>query len=117
MKNRITEIVTMKSSEGVGKEEFIEILDELERGFHMRQSGYIDTELLYDDNDNTWIMIQHWESLEQTKAASKEMFRDSATERYRAAIDPKQIKISAYPALGIWCSDNDVFTHDARNIF
>ena len=110
MKNRITEIVTMKSAQGVGKEEFIEIVDGLERDFHMRQSGYIDTELLYDDNDNTWIMIQHWESLEQMKAASKEMFRDSATARFRSAIDPKQIKISAYPALGIWCSDDDART-------
>lgn len=102
MKNRVTEIVTMKCAEGLDKTEFMEIVDGLEREFHMGQSGYIDTELLYDDKDDVWIMIQHWESAEQLKSASGEMFRDSVTERYRAAIDPKQIKISVYPLLGSW---------------
>ena len=43
MKNRITEIVTMKSAQGVGKEEFIEIVDGLERGqsTHQEQCNFI----------------------------------------------------------------------------
>ena len=115
MGSGITEIVTMNCIPGIGKAEFVGIVDGLERGFHMRQSGYIDTELLCDDKDDTWIMIQHWESEEQMKAASKQMFRDAATERYRASIDPKNIKIVACPTLKLWCSGSNIAYSEKYN--
>ena len=43
----ITEIVRMKTVEGITKDEFIGVVDGLERNFHSRQKGFIDTELLY----------------------------------------------------------------------
>jgi len=105
MSNTVTEIVTMKCSDGISKEDFIKIIDNLECQFHSKQDGFMDTELLYDGKENSWIMIQHWTSAERMKAASKKMFQDPATEQFRSSIDPKQVKISVYPILGTWCSN------------
>lgn len=67
----VTEIVNMKLMKDIAKEEFIAIVDELENDFHSKQAGFIDTELLYDEPNDLWIMVQHWETMEQLKAASK----------------------------------------------
>ena len=98
----ITEIVNMKTVDGVSKEGFIEIIDELEMNFHSKQPGYIDSEILYDEQKRLWIMIQHWSSMDTMKAASANMFQDSATEKFRAAIDPKAVTISVFPTLRSW---------------
>jgi len=70
----ITEIVTMKTVEGIGKDDFIRIVDGLEKDFHSKQQGFIDSELLYNDKTNEWVIIQHWDSLENLQSASKKMF-------------------------------------------
>ena len=98
----ITEIVNMKTIDGVPKEEFIEIIDELETNFHFKQPGYIDSEILYDENQDMWIMIMHWSSIDALKSASSNMFKDSATEKFRAALDPKAVNISVFPTLRSW---------------
>ena len=92
----------MKTKETVCKEDFIRIIDGLERQFHAKQDGFIDTELLYDEKEDTWIMIQHWKSLTQMKAASSNMFKDSATETFRNVLDPKSVSIRTFPVLGNW---------------
>lgn len=54
-----TEIVTMKTIQGVTRDVFIPIVEALEMNFHSKQSGFIATELLYDEENGGWIMIQH----------------------------------------------------------
>jgi len=98
----VTELVNMKTNGSVSAQEFIEIIDALERDFHSKQSGFVDTELLYDEKADLWIMIQHWASAKEMKAASSKMFKDSKTEAYRSAIDPKTVKINVYPTLQTW---------------
>ena len=98
----VTELVNMKTNGSVSAQEFIKIIDTLERDFHSKQSGFVDTELLYDEKADLWIMIQHWASAKEMKAASSKMFKDSKTEAYRNAIDPKTVKISVYPTLQTW---------------
>lgn len=100
--SRITELVTMKAKEGIETEAFIGIIDRLERNFHSKQDGFLDTELLYDENGNTWIMVQHWQSIEQMKASSANMFQDNVTLEFRGAIEPKEISIRAFPVSGSW---------------
>lgn len=38
-----TEIVTMKTSQEVTKDSFISIVDSLEKDYHSKQQGFIDT--------------------------------------------------------------------------
>ena len=98
----ITEIVTMKLADNTAKDDFISIVGGLEKNFHSKQPGFIDTELLYDEKNDLWIMIQHWESPEQLKDASKKMFTDSAAELFVKSIDPKNVKMTIAPQLGFW---------------
>ena len=98
-----TEIVTMKTVEGVDQSTFKSIVDELENNFHSKQAGFIDTELLYNDKADEWIMIQHWDNLDDMKAASKKMFDNPTTEPFVKSIDPKSVKILMLPQLGMWC--------------
>lgn len=98
----VTELVYMKTKGLITKEDFIQIIDNLEHYFHSKQDGFIDTELLYDEKGDIWVMIQHWASLEQMKLSSVNMFKDSATKAFRDAIEPKSISISVFPMLRTW---------------
>lgn len=97
-----TELVTMKSLDNTTMEDFISIVNELENNFHSKQPGFIDTELLYDETNSLWIMVQHWESVEQLKAASDKMFKDSAAEPFVKSLNPESVKMTIAPQIKIW---------------
>jgi len=100
--NIITEIVTLKTAEGVFKDDFIEIVDGLEKNFHSLQFGFIDTELLYDDTNDEWVMLQHGSTMDSLKAASKKMFQDSAAEEFVKSLIPGSVKMRMLPQVKTW---------------
>ena len=97
-----TEIVTLKTILGVTKDRFIEIVDGVEKNFHSKLPGFIDTELLYDDKADEWIMIQHWDGLDSMKSASPKMFNNPDTELFVQSLDPKSVKKLMLLQLGVW---------------
>lgn len=98
----ITEIVKMKTVEGVSNEEFIKIVDGLEKEFHSKQKGFIDTELIYHEEEHEWYMIQHWESKDNLKEASKKMFIDENAEAFVKSLDKKSVKMFIFNQIKIW---------------
>lgn len=82
--------------------EFNRQIVDLELKFHSIQSGFIDTELLYDEKSQKWIMIQHWESIEDLKSASGKMFKDSSTEKFRKALKTQTVKMNIIPQIKSW---------------
>lgn len=98
----ITEIVKMKILEGISSKEFIDIVDGLERNFHSHQKGFIDTELLYHDENKEWYMIQHWRSKDELKEASKKIFTDKEAKKFVECIDNKSVKMLILPQLRTW---------------
>lgn len=98
----ITEIVKMKTVEGVNNEEFIKIVDGLEKEFHSKQKGFIDTELIYHEEEHEWYMIQHWESKDNLKEASKKMFIDENAEAFVKSLDKKSVKMFIFNQIKIW---------------
>ncbi|MGC6173403.1 antibiotic biosynthesis monooxygenase [Lacrimispora sp. 38-1] len=100
----ITEIVRMKTVEGITKDEFIGIVDGLERNFHSRQKGFIDTELLYHDEENEWYMIQHWNSKDDLKQASKKIFKDKDAEDFVKSLDKQSVKMLILPKIATWAN-------------
>ena len=97
-----TEIVTMKIAQEITKDEFISIVDGLERNYHSKQPGFIDTELLYNEESNEWIMVQHWASMEDLKVASDKMFQDEEATPFVKSLDPSSVKMSILPQIKIW---------------
>lgn len=100
--NIITEIVNLKTINGITDEEFIQIVDELECEFHSKQGGFIDSELVKTDKADNWMIIQHWKSKEEASLASKKMFEEKITERFRNALDPQNVKIMLLPQIKSW---------------
>ena len=98
----ITEIVNLESKPEISESNFTEIINRLEKDFHSLQNGFIDTELLQAAGTNCWIMIQHWNSLEDMKKSSSNMFKDTATEEFRNSINPKSVQIKTYEQKGKW---------------
>lgn len=98
----MTEIVKMKTVEGIGEDEFIRIVDGLEKNFHSRQKGYIDSELLYNDEENEWYMIQHWNSKDELKEASKKIFIDKSAEDFVKSLDKQSVKMLILPQIKTW---------------
>ena len=98
----ITEIVRMKTVDEITRDEFIEIVDGLERNFHSMQEGFIDTQLLYHNEENEWYMIQHWKSDEDLKQAAKKIFIEKAAEDYVKSLDKQSIKMLVLPQIAAW---------------
>lgn len=97
-----TEIVTMKIAQEVLKNDFISIVDALEKNYHSKQRGFINTELLYNDESNEWTMIQHWASMEELKAASDKMFQDEGAAHFVKALDPASVKMNILSQIKAW---------------
>ena len=100
--NKITEIVTMKSVDEISREEFILTVDELEKNYHSKQPGFIDTELLYDEKKEEWIMVQHWDSMENQKSASVNIFKDKTAELFVKSVIPASVKMRILPQILTW---------------
>lgn len=98
----ITEIVKMKTVEGLTKEAFIEIVNGLERNFHSKQKGFVDTELLYHEEENEWYMIQHWNSKDDLKEASKKIFIDKDAENFVKSLNKQSVKMYILPQIATW---------------
>lgn len=103
----VTEIVTMKTVPNTVKDDFIGIVDALEKDFHSKLSGYIDSELLYDEKSDEWTMVQHWKSAEQLKAASQKMFQAEESALFVKMLDSKTVKMRVLPQLKSWGNYND----------
>lgn len=98
----ITEIVEFSVEENLSKGEFMEIVNDLEMKFHSIQPGFIDTELLHDEKSQKWIMIQHWDSMEDLKNSSSKMFKESSTEKFRKALKSQTVKMNIIPQIKSW---------------
>lgn len=99
----ITEIASFNTISGIKESEFIEIVDALEKEFHMNQRGYIDSELVKGKEENQWIMIQHWETKNDALVSSRRMMQDEITEKFRNSLDPKSVKLSYLEQILKWC--------------
>jgi heme-degrading monooxygenase HmoA len=100
-KKVVTEIVSFDIDSSISIEAFKEIVDSVERDFHMVQPGYIDSELV-KGNNNSWTMIMHWESLEDVKLASKNLMKSDLAEAFRQAVIPSTVRMSFLEQIMKW---------------
>ena len=100
-KKVITEVVSFDITDSISVEAFREIVHALEIEFHMKQAGYIDSELAKGRNAS-WTMIMHWESLNEAKLASKELMGSPLTERFRNAVIPSSVKMGFSEQIQKW---------------
>jgi len=100
-KNIVTEIVNFEIVTDLSDSDFINIVKIVEEKFHMKQSGYIDSELL-KGRKSSWTILMHWESLEEVKQASKLLMKNAITDDFRKAIIPTSVKMSYLEQVETW---------------
>ena len=98
----ITEIADFKVIPDISDEEVIKIVDFVERNFHTKQTGFIDTELVKGKEENQWLMIQHWRTLSEAKEASGKMTKSELTKEFIKILDLKSIKLVFMEQIKTW---------------
>lgn len=101
-KNVVTEIAQFNTMGDYNDDDFIKIIDDLEKDFHMDQQGYIDTELIKGKEKNSWIMIQHWRTMDEAKESSKKFVQSPQTEKFRMALDPRSVSLYFTDQIKSW---------------
>lgn len=86
-----TEIVNIKTINGISDEEFVKIINNLDTKFLCKTKGYIDTELVKGKEEQNWIVIIHWRTIAEGNEALKEFAISPLTEEYRTVIDPQSV--------------------------
>lgn len=87
------EIIRFAKIDKYNDDEFVEMIDKLEKDFHINQKGYIDTKLTRGKEAGSWIMIQHWDSLEEAREANKKFVQSPLTEKFRNSLDPQSVSL------------------------
>lgn len=98
----VTEIVEFKLEEYVNEDEFLKTVDFLEKNFHLKQKGFIDTELIKGKDERTYIMIQHWETMKDCKNVVRKMMQEPLTEDFRKSINSKTVKMTLSSQIKRW---------------
>ena len=102
-KNNIaTEILNVKTINGISDDDFIEIINNLDTKFLSNTKGYIDTELLKGKEEQSWIIIIHWRTIAEGNEAFKEFANSPLTEEYRKSIDPQSVGFHFTEQIKIW---------------
>lgn len=97
----ITEIIELKAKEGVSKEEFIEVLDKVECNFHMKQKGFVATELAKGD-ENNWVLIQYYESMEDIKLVGEKIPQSDVMKEFSKLIVEGSVNIKFLERVRTW---------------
>jgi len=98
----ITEFVKFKVLETTTDEQLISKADININGFHKKQDGFIDAELVKDVEENAWCFIFHYESLEKIKAVGEKMRNSKEFGEFIPLIVPGSISAIFYNQLRKW---------------
>jgi hypothetical protein len=103
MKNSIiTEFVNFKVLETTTDEQLLSTSDNSINGFHKKQDGFIDVELVKGIKENTWCYIFHYESLEKIKAVGEKMRNSKEFAEFIPLIIPGSINVTFFNQLRKW---------------
>jgi heme-degrading monooxygenase HmoA len=103
MKNSIiTEFVNFKVLETTTDEQLLSTSDNIINGFHKKQDGFIDAELVKDVEENTLCFIFHYESLEKIKAGGEKMRNSKEFAEFVPLIVPGSINVIFNHRLRKW---------------
>ncbi len=101
-KKYCVEIAEFKLAKDMARDEFVSMVDELEVNFHSKQEGFISTDLLDGADGRTYIMVQHWETIEHAHNASKAMMQSDLTLAFRSLMSPKDVSLRYLERIQKW---------------
>jgi len=98
----ITELVKFKALETISDEQLISTAGLNVNGFHKKQDGFIDAELVKHVEDKEWCLIFHYESLEKLMKAGDKMLKSREFGELIPLLVPQSIHATFYDHLRMW---------------
>ena len=98
----ITEFVKFKVLETTTDEQLISTADININGFHKKQDGFINAELVKDIKENAWCFIFHYKSLEKIKVIGEKMRNSKEFGEFIPLIVSGSISATFYNQLRKW---------------
>jgi hypothetical protein len=99
---KVTEIVSFKTINGISDNGLINIINNLDTNFLSKTKSYIDTELIKGKEEQSWTIIIHWRTMAEATEAMMEFAKSPLTEEYRNAIDPKSVNFHFTEQIKTW---------------
>ena len=98
----ITEFVRFKALETTTDEQLISTAELNVTGFHKKQDGFIDAELVKDMEEREWYFIFHYGSLEQIMAVGEKMRKSREFGEFIPLVVPQSIHATFYNHFKKW---------------
>ena len=103
MKNSmITELVQFKTKETTTDEQLLSTAALNVNGFHKKQEGFIDAELVKHVGENSWCFIFHYKSMEHVMAVGEKMRQSREFAEFFQLIAPQSISATFFDHLRKW---------------
>ncbi len=95
MENQVIEITYFKPKAEVSKEVFKARNIRVGTEYAAKQKGFISRETGVND-DGTWVLIVHWETLEDSQASMNKFMKEPSVTDFNAMIEPGSFKMDVY---------------------
>ena len=99
---KVTEIVSFKTINGISDNELISIINNLDTNFLSKTKSYIDTELIKGKEEQSWTIIIHWRTMAEATEAIMEFTKSPLTAEYRNAVDQKSVSFHLTDQIKTW---------------
>ena len=99
---KVTEIVSFKTINGISDNELIRIINNLDTNFLSKTKSYIDTELIKGKEKQSWTIIIHWRTMAEATEAIMEFTKSPLTAEYRNAVDQKSVSFHLTDQIKTW---------------
>ena len=99
---KVTEIVSFKTINGISDNELVNIINNLNTNFLSKTKSYIDTELIKGKEEQSWTIIIHWRTMAEATEAIIEFTKSPLTAEYRDAINPKSVSFHFTDKIQTW---------------
>jgi len=96
----IVEVATFKLKEGITPDEFYVVDQAVETQHVSQQPGFISRESAVSD-DNEWLVIVHWRSIEDAEASMASFSSAPATAEFMSQLDIDTMSMKRYASHGL----------------
>ncbi|MEO1520716.1 MAG: antibiotic biosynthesis monooxygenase family protein [Cyanobacteria bacterium J06633_2] len=96
----IVEVATFKLKEGITSDEFYAVDQAVETQHVSQQPGFISRESAVSD-DNEWLVIVHWRSIEDAEASMASFSSAPATAEFMSKLEVDTMVMKRYTSYGL----------------
>ena len=98
----ITELIEFKLKDTTTVDALVEQLNKVYTDFHIKQDGYIDTELIENTQTGLWQMIHHYQTMEDIEKLKETLPHSESIKEFGSLVVSESLKVSFFNQHGKW---------------